>query len=322
MATAGWFSSGHEMSLADLGILAVVLCNVLFLALCTYMAYRMMTHMRDSQADLSAFANSLKAHASRLNRTADNTLEVFADTKRELAKLIETARGGLGGGRAPQQPPNGRPGDPYQQWAARDPKALNRLIDQQGSILDEVSKVDAKKFEEWRRAKQVELDRLLQQKQHVQQEFQRLRQAHDDAVHKLREHELRSRQYQKATAETGVLRGELGEMRQQLHQAQARALAAEQLAEASQAASGGHRGDGASAAAPSPRVKELAAQLAEAEADRQRLRRQLEQIQDNLKRTLTEKEFIEDRFLQLDADRQEPTTPATAGDATVVVLPA
>lgn len=313
------------MSLADLGILAVVVCNVLFLALCTYMAYRMMIHMRDSQADLSAFANSLKAHAARLNRTADNTLEVFADTRRELAKLIETARGGLGGGRAQQQP-NGRPSDPYQQWAARDPKALNRLIDQQGNILDEVSKVDAKQFDEWRRVKQVELDRLLQQKQHVQQEFQRLRQAHDDAVHKLREHELRSRQYQKATAEAGTLRGELGEMRQQLQQAQARAFAAEQLAEASQAAGGGRSGDGDSAAAPSPRVKELAAQLAEAEADRQRLRRQLEQIQDNLKRTLTEKEFIEDRFLQLDADRQEAAAPAAEAaaqeDSTMVVLPA
>jgi hypothetical protein len=311
------------MSLADLGILAVVVCNVLFLALCTYMAYRMMIHMRDSQADLSAFANSLKAHASRLNRTADNTLEVFADTKRELSKLIETARGGLGGGRAQQQQqPNGRPNDPYQQWAARDPKALNRLIDQQGNILDEVSKVDAKQFDEWRRAKQVELDRLLQQKQHVQQEFQRLRQAHDEAVHKLREHELRSRQYQKATAEAGTLRGELGEMRQQLQQAQARAHAAEQLAEASQAASG-YSGAGDTSAAPSPRMKELAAQLAEAEADRQRLRRQLEQIQDNLKRTLTEKEFIEDRFLQLDADRQEAAAPAVAAeDSTMVVLPA
>jgi len=310
------------MSLADLGILAVVVCNVLFLALCTYMAYRMMIHMRDSQADLSAFANSLKAHATRLNRTADNTLEVFADTKRELSKLIETARGGLGGGRAQQQQPNGRPNDPYQQWAARDPKALNRLIDQQGNILDEVSKVDAKQFDEWRRAKQVELDRLLQQKQHVQQEFQRLRQAHDEAVHKLREHELRGRQYQKATAEAGTLRGELGEMRQQLQQAQARAHAAEQLAEASQAASG-YNGGGDTSATPSPRVKELAAQLAEAEADRQRLRRQLEQIQDNLKRTLTEKEFIEDRFLQLDADRQEAAAPAVAAeDSTMVVLPA
>ncbi|WP_374561808.1 hypothetical protein [Ideonella sp.] len=301
------------MNLMDFGIAAVIACNLLFVALCTYMAYRMMVHMRDSQADLSAFANSLKAHASRLNRTADNTLEVFADTKRELAKLIETARGGLGGGRA-QPGANGRPGDPYQQWAQRDPKALNRLIDQQGNILDEVSRVDAKQFEEWRRAKQVELDRLLQQKQHVQQEFQRLRQAHDEAVHKLREHELRSRQYQKATAEAGTLRGELGEMRLQLQQAQARAHAAEQLAEASHAASAGLGAD--TITTPSPRVKELAAQLAEAEADRQRLRRQLELIQDNLKRTLTEKEFIEDRFLQLDADRQEAAAPAAPAEAT------
>lgn len=309
------------MSATDFGILAVVVCNVLFLALCTYMAWRMLTHMRDSQADLSAFANSLKAHAGRLNRTADNTLEAFGDIKRELGKLIETARGG-------RAQPNGRPGDPYQQWAQRDPKALNRLIDQQGNLLDEVSKIDAKQFEEWRRVKQVELERLLQQKQHVQQEFQRLRQAHDEAVHKLREHELRGRQYHKATVEAGTLRAELATMKQQLQQAQARAFAAEQLAGASQAANEGYEATSSSTAA-SPRVKELAAQLAEADADRQRLRRQLEQIQDNLKRTLTEKEFIEDRFLQLDADRQEAIAPtltaapeATAEDSTMVVLPA
>jgi hypothetical protein len=295
------------MSAADFGILAVVVCNVLFLALCTYMAWRMLTHMRDSQADMSAFANSLKAHAGRLNRTADNTLETFGDIKRELAKLIETARGGLAGGRAQ---PNGRPGDPYHQWAQRDPKALNRLIDQQGSLLDEVSKVDAKQFDEWRRVKQVELDRLLQQKHHVQQEFQRLRQAHDEAVHKLREHELRGRQYHKATAEAGALRGEVAALKLQLQQTQTRLTST-------------------AAAAPGADGQEsLAAQLAEAEADRQRLRRQLEQIQDNLKRTLTEKEFIEDRFMQLDADRQEatataaPPVDASAEDATMVVLPA
>lgn len=305
------------MNATDYGILAVVVCNVLFLALCTYMAWRMMTHMRDSQADMSAFANSLKAHAGRLNRTADNTLEVFADIKRELGKLIETARGGIGGGRA-----NGKPGDPYHQWAQRDPKALNRLIDHQGNLLDEVSKVDAKQFDEWRRVKQVELDRVLQQKQHVQQEFQRLRDTHDEAMHKLREHELRGRQYHKANAEAGVLRTELASMKQQLQQAQARAFAAEQLAEASSSADEGYA---PTLAGPgSARAKDLAAQLAEADADRQRLRRQLEQIQDNLKRTLTEKEFIEDRFMQLDADRQEATAPAqavAAEDATMVELP-
>ena len=306
------------MSATDYGILAVVVCNVLFLALCTYMAWRMMTHMRDSQADMSAFANSLKAHAGRLNRTADNALDVFADIKRELAKLIETARGGLGGGRS-----NGKPGDPYHQWAQRDPKALNRLIDHQGTLLDEVSKVDAKQFDEWRRVKQVELERVLQQKQHVQQEFQRLRESHDEAMHKLREHELRSRQYHKATAEAGVLRTELASLKNQLQQAQSRAFAAEQLAEASSAA----EGYAPTLAGPSSaRVKDLAAQLAESDADRQRLRRQLEQIQDNLKRTLTEKEFIEDRFLQLDADRQEASGVASpqslpVEDATMVELP-
>ena len=259
------------MNWIDFGVVAVILCNVLFLALCTYMAWRMLGHMRDSQSDLSAYANSLKAHAGRMNRNAEDALGVFGDVKRELGRLIETARGGLGGGRSRRDDL----ADPYQQWAARDPKALNRLIDQQGDMLDEVNKVEARNFDEWRRSKQVELERLLQQKRHVQQEFERLRQTHDEAMRKLRDQELRGQQAQRTAAQADNLRNELNDMRQQLQQAQAQTA----------------------------KVKELAAQLAESDADRQRLRRQLEQIQDNLKRTLTEKEFIEDRFMALDADR-------------------
>lgn len=333
------------MGWMDYAIASVVVFNVLFLLLCTYMAWRMLVHMRDSQADLAAFANSLKAHAGRLNRTADNTLEMFGDMKRELAKMLEGVRGagssasqGNGGADNPGGRNDSRR-DPYQQWASRDPKALNRLIDQQGEMLDEISKVDARQFDEWRRLKQVELDRLLQQKQHVQQEFVRLKQSHDEAVHKLREQELRGRAHQRAAAEAGTLRGELSAVKLQLQQAQARAFAAEQLAQAAQDAGGSSSSDNERANAPPPaRIKELTTQLAEAEADRQRLRRQLEQIQDNLKRTLTEKEFIEDRFLQLDADRPgnnnsnaasapaDSETPATSDapaeeSSTMVILP-
>lgn len=286
------------MSLVDLGVVAVILCNVLFLALCTGMAWRMLSHMRDSQADLSAYANSLKAHAGRMNRNAEDALGVFGDVKRELGKLIETARGGVGGGRGR----NHELADPYQQWAAHDPKALNRLIDQQGDMLSEVSKVDARNFDEWRRSNQGELERLLQQKQRVQQEFERLRQAHDEALRKLRDQELKGQQAQRAAAQAGALRNELNDMRQQLQQAQARAYAAEQTARSGtgEAAPAGSNPD---TLAQASRVKDLAAQLAESEADRQRLRRQLQQIEDNLKRTLTEKAFIEDRFMALDADR-------------------
>lgn len=298
------------MSLADLGIAAVVVCNLLFLALCTYMAWRMMAHMRDSQADLSAFANSLKAHAGRLNRTADNTLELFDDMKRELGKLVESTRSGLASAGGGHRAAAGRPGDPYQQWSQRDPKALNRLIDKQGDLLSEMSQVDARQFDEWRRGKQAELDQLLQHKQRVQQDFARLKESHDEAVSRLREQELKSRQHQKTAAEAGALREELKTMQQQLQRAEARAFSAEQRAAQ---APGQDEGDAAAPAPPSPRIKELAGQLAEAEADRQRLRRQLEQMQDNLKRTLTEKEFIEDRFLALDADRPATTAePAVA----------
>jgi hypothetical protein len=296
----------------DFGVVAVIACNVLFLALCTYMAWRMLTHMRDTQADLSAYANSLKAHAGRMNRNAEDALGVFGDVKRELGKLIETARGGIGGGRGRSN----ELADPYQQWAARDPKALNRLIDQQGSILDEVAKVDALNFEEWRRSKQVELERLLQQKQRVQQDFERLRQAHDEATRKLRDQELKGQQAQRAAAQAGALRDELNGMRQQLQHAQARAYAAEQAARNGTAEAAEASSD-PDTLAQAARAKELAAQLAEAEADRQRLRRQLEQIQDSLKRTLTEKAFIEDRFLQLDADR--PEVPANNKQATEAV---
>lgn len=164
------------MSIADLGILAVIACNLLFVALCTYMAWRMLSHMRDSQTDLSAYADSLKAHAGRLNRTADETLGTFSDVKRELARLIEMARSGVVSG---DRTPSPRP----------------------------------------------------------------------------------------------------------------------------------------SPEASSQRLSELSSQLAEAQADRQRLRRQLDHLQASMKRTLTEKAFIEDRFMQLDSQRPAERETAEAGVA-------
>jgi hypothetical protein len=58
----------------------------------------------------------------------------------------------------------------------------------------------------------------------------------------------------------------------------------------------------------------LAALLASVEAEKARLNRRLDQVQDHLRRTLTEKEFIEDRFLMLDQQQQVPA-PATAAIA-------
>lgn len=301
------------MSWVDVGIVSVVVCNLLLLGLCTFMAWRMVGYVRDSQADLGALSGSLKAHAGRLNRSADDALSTFADLKRELARLADAARSG-GSGRAA-----GRPQDPYQQWATRDPKALNRLVGRQGEMLSEVASVDAAQFEQWRRGKQAELEQLLQQHGHVQAQFEQLQQEHDAAVQRLREQELRARRAEQAAGEAARLQAELEAVRASLHAAEARAFAAEQLAAAAEDAGaaehadapGDHhaeRGDGDAPAGP--RVKELAGRLAEAEADRQRLRRQLQQLQDQLKRTLTEKDFIEDRFLAMDAER--PVEAATA----------
>jgi hypothetical protein len=296
------------MNWEDLGLAAVILCNLLFLSLCTYMAWRMLNHMRDSQSDLSAYADSLKAHASRLNRTADDTLGTFGDVKRELARLIETTRSGLAALRS--APQANRPSDPYQQWAARDPKGLKHLIGQQGDMLDQVTKVDAARFAEWRQGKQAELDELVKQKEQVQQEFEKLWAAHDETRQQLHAEELRNRQLQAGAGEAQALRQELDGLREQLQHAEARAFAAEQLAQAAEDADG-------NPSAPNPaasRVKELASQLAQAEAERRRLRRELATLQDNLKRTLTEKEFIEDRFLALDAGQ----APAEAAEAQAV----
>ncbi|WP_374673200.1 hypothetical protein [Ideonella sp.] len=293
------------MSWVDLGIVSVVVCNLLLLGLCTFMAWRMVGYVRDSQADLGALSGSLKAHAGRLNRSADDALSTFADLKRELARLADAARqGAAGGGRA-----GGRPSDPYQQWAARDPKALNRLVGRQGEMLSEVARVDAAQFEQWRRGKQAELEQLLQQHGHVQAQFEQLQQAHDAAVQRLREQELRARQAEQSAGEAARLQGELEAVRARLHAAEARAFAAEQLAAAAEDAGAAEHQDGsggepaAGDTAAAPRVKELAGRLAEAEADRQRLRRQLQQLQDQHKRTLTEKDFIEDRFLAMEAER-------------------
>lgn len=304
------------MTLLDVGLASVFVFNALFLLLCTYMAWRMLRHMRDSREDMGALAHSLRSQATLLNRTAGETLETFGNVRKEMHRLLEVARVGLagrGGGSSG--------GDPYQDWAQRDPKGLNDLIGRQGGLLEDVQKIDAERFVEWRRSKQTELERLLMQKNRVQQEFEKLRAAHEETQLKLRDQEFRTRAHQRAAAEAGTLKEEVEQLRRELQKAQDRARKSEvencELA-ASLDRQKARNGQGPEVAAEpaghSAALREMADQLAEAEADRQRLRHQLEQIQDNLKRTLTEKDFIEDKFMELDASQGG----AAAKDETLV----
>ncbi|MBT9598296.1 MAG: hypothetical protein IV094_20105 [Vitreoscilla sp.] len=208
------------MTHLDTGLASALAGLGLLLLLFSVLAWRVLRRLRDGQEDMGALAHSLRAQATLLNRTAGETLDTFTQVRKEMHRLLESARGHAGTASSAVPPSE-------------------------------------------------ELEQLRQE----------LQRAQDRA--------------RKTEVENCELAASLDRQK---------------------ARNGNGPEPAADSADTGSALREMADQLAEAEADRRRLRQQLEQIQDNLKRTLTEKDFIEDKFIELDASQGG----AAAKDETLV----
>ena len=192
--------TGLASALAGLGLL---------LLLCCVLAWRVLRRLRDNHEDMGALAHNLRSQATLLNRTAGEALDTFNLVRKEMLRLMESARSHPAPGADVTAPSE-------------------------------------------------ELARLRQEVQHAQDRARKIEVENLELAASLDRQKARNGsgpEVPAESAETGAA------------------------------------------------LRQMSEQLAEAEADRQQLRRQLDQIQDNLKRTLTEKDFIEDKFMELDASQ-------------------
>jgi len=297
------------MKWVDIGIAFVFVSNALFLILMGALAWRLLHHTRRSRDELSEVATHLRGDAGRISRHANEAVDLFGNIRGELTKILDAIRHGASAA--------GATPDAYQTWAQRDPQGLNKLLGDQSNLIDEVSKVEPANFSAWRDRNRGELERVLAQKHRLQAELEHLKNANEEAQRHVRELQLRQRATQGAAAENAELKLELDRLKGDLEMARDRARKQEQRSNAlAQDLEKAFSAQGGAPVVDSTRAKELEAKLANAEVEKAKLNNQLKQIQDSLKRTLTEKDFIEERFLQLDA-----AIPA-AGAAVVAVAAA
>jgi uncharacterized coiled-coil protein SlyX/regulator of replication initiation timing len=298
------------MKWVDIGIAFVFLSNGLFLILMGALAWRLLHHTKRSRDELADVANHLRGDAGRIARHANEAAEMFGGIRGDLTKMLDAVRHGT-------QAAAAAPPDPYQAWAGRDPQGLDQLLGEQSTMLEEVSKVEPQHFSAWRDRHRGELERVLAQKYRLQTELENLKQSNDEAQRHVRELQLRQRATQAASTENAQLKVELDRLRGDLEMARDKARKQEQRSNAlAQDLEKAFAGQGATTV-DTGRAKDLEAKLANAEVEKAKLNNQLRQIQESLKRTLTEKDFIEERFLQLDsampaAGAAPPPAPTSA----------
>ena len=75
--------TGLAVALAGLGLL---------LLLCCVLAWRVLRRLRDNHEDMGALAHNLRSQATLLNRTAGETLDTFNFVRKEMLRLMESAR--------------------------------------------------------------------------------------------------------------------------------------------------------------------------------------------------------------------------------------
>lgn len=75
--------TGLASALAGLGLL---------LLLCCVLAWRVLRRLRDNHEDMGALAHNLRSQATLLNRTAGETLDTFNLVRKEMLRLMESAR--------------------------------------------------------------------------------------------------------------------------------------------------------------------------------------------------------------------------------------
>lgn len=184
-------------------------------------------------------------------------------------------------------------------------------------VLDSMSgQSGSDSFAQWREAHQHKLEAAQNQRTRMASEMEGLKARLDESQKVIQELRRAVRVAETANQSSEPLRTNLDQQQQLLTRAKERAQAAEaraatlsreielMQAEASRTES---KGDGASSA--------VRKQLEEVSRERDGLKAQLEKLRESMQRTLIEKDFIEEKLLDLDAAAHASVTTAAAAKA-------
>lgn len=297
------------MQLEQLAVLFVFIGNAASILLLVFMLFRVMkqteaTHLllTGGSKDLLDAGKRLREAMKSTDRLVERLSDINANTDRgapaapgeaeEKLKKIETMLQDLSGRKLQDQ---------------------GHFLEEIKHVLDSLSGLNTDTFAQWRDANQNKLETAQAQRNRMATEMEGLKVRLDEANTIIQELRRSVRLAEAAGQSADALRANLDQQQQLLTRAKERAQAAETRvatlsrelellqAEANRAEPNKESGS----------TQSLRRQLEEMTRDRDALHSQLERLKETMQRTLIEKDFIEEKLLDLDAAApSRPTEPA------------
>ncbi|HEX5358248.1 MAG TPA: hypothetical protein VFW93_18750 [Aquabacterium sp.] len=309
------------MQLESVAVLFVFIGNAAAIILLAFMLFRILgqtetTHtlMRQGTDELMGAAKRLHEMLSSVDRLSDRLLDANKQASHANSQAINISQ------------------DSLQKIAALTDSLTREgieehegMMDEMRELLESLQRVDPDGYTAWRQDNQGKLDHTLTQRSHLATELEQVKIRLDEANIVINELRRANRLAEASTQSAEVLRQNMDQQQQLLNRAKERAQKAEATAntltqevEKLQA-----EVDHARHSAEKD-IEDLRSQMEAITQERTILFNQLEELKNTMKRTLLEKDFIEDKLLDLDeAHRSSVADDASsASDTSPVREPA
>lgn len=293
------------MQLEQLAVLFVFIGNAVSLILLAFMLHRIVKQTEATHTLLSGGAQDLVDAGKRLR-------DAMKSTDRLVDRLSDMNK------QADQQAANTPPGPSDEHFKKIESMILDlsgrkfedhgKFLEDIKGLMDSLSGVSNDSFGQWRDANQNKLETAQTQRNRMAAEMETLKVRLDDSQKIIQELRRSVRLAEAAGQSADALRASLDQQQQLLTRAKEKAAAAENRAanlarevELMQAeAERGEPGKDNGA------MQALRSQLEEMTRERDGLQSQIERLRESMQRTLIEKDFIEEKLLDLDAAAHSP----------------
>lgn len=297
------------MQLESVAVLFVFIGNAAAIILLAFMLFRILgqteathdmmkkgsTELLDSAKRLRDMLQSVDRLSERLidankvaNQSANRPIDLSAESLEKIAALTDSlTREGI--------------------------EEHEQIVTEMRKMLESIQAIQPEGYPAWRQEHQGKLDQTLLQRSHLSTELEQVKIRLDEANIVINELRRANRLAEATTQSADVLRQNLDQQQQLLNRAKERAQKAEATANAlTQEVDKLNNEVEQARNAAAKDLDDLREQIKAVTQERTVLFNQLEELKNTMKRTLLEKDFIEDKLLDLDEAHRSTTSTSSA----------
>jgi chromosome segregation ATPase len=286
------------MDLVNLAVAVVFVSNAIILILLVYMLIRILGQTEQTREMMVGAARELNDSA----RVVRDAAYKLGDGK---------SAGGVGGTGVTALPVPGLDALDKLNHMVEEMSHRDSGFDSQKALADikrlmeSMASTDPAQMVEWQNKHKTELEQALAQRNRLAAETEQMRQRLHEAHRIILELRRANRAAEASGQTVEALRTEVQKQQQIIDRARERLRVAETKAEGLKADVERLSMLNPAGAADNTALKEARRKLAQVESERDAQARELDALKDSMERTLVEKNFIEERFLRLDSERQD-----------------